>query len=104
MLKGITANQSLMGSHKDAGDNRLKRTCLEFESIFITYMLKSMRKTIDEDGLLGNSNEAKIFTSMFDEKLALEIARGGGIGLGKVLFEKLKVTIQPPRHKGPKMR
>jgi len=90
MLKGITANQTLMGSHKEAGDNRLKKTCLEFESIFITYMLKSMRSTIVEGGLLGNSNEKKIFNLMFDEKLALGIAKSGGIGLGKMLFEQLK--------------
>jgi len=90
MLKGITANQTLMGSHKEAGDSRLKRTCLEFESIFITYMLKSMRNTIVEGGLLGNSNEKKLFNSMFDEKLALGIAKSGGIGLGKMLFEQLK--------------
>ena len=90
MLKGITVNQSLMGSHKDAWNNRLKRTCTEFESIFITYMLKSMRNTLVEDGLFGKTNEAKIVKSMFDEKLALGIARGGGIGLGRMLFEELK--------------
>ena len=91
MLKGITVNQSLMGSHKDAWNNRLKRTCTEFESIFITYMLKSMRNTLVEDGLFGKTNEAKIVKSMFDEKLALGIARGGGIGLGRILFEELKM-------------
>ena len=90
MLKEITVNQSLMGSHKDAWNNRLKRTCTEFESIFITYMLKSMRNTLVEDGLFGKTNEAKIVNSMFDEKLALGIARGGGIGLGRMLFEELK--------------
>ena len=91
MVKGITVNQSLMGSHKDAWNNRLKRTCTEFESIFITYMLKSMRNTFVEDGLFGKTNEAKIVKSMFDEKLALGIARGGGIGLGRILFEELKM-------------
>jgi len=91
MLKEITVNQSLMGSHKDAWNNRLKRTCTEFESIFITYMLKSMRNTLVEDGLFGKTNEAKIVKSMFDEKLALGIARGGGIGLGTMLFEELKM-------------
>jgi len=91
MLKEITVNQSLMGSHKDAWNNRLKRTCTEFESIFIIYMLKSMRNTLVEDGLFGKTNEAKIVKSMFDEKLALGIARGGGIGLGRMLFEELKM-------------
>ena len=80
-----------MGSHKDAWNNRLKRTCTEFESIFITYMLKSMRNTLVEDGLFGKTNEAKIVKSMFDEKLGLGIARGGGIGLGRMLFEELKM-------------
>ena len=92
MLKGVASDPGLTELHKHAGDNRLKRTCAEFESIFITYMLKSMRSTIVEGGLLGNSNEKKLFNSMFDEKLALGIAKGGGIGLGKMLFEQLKPT------------
>jgi len=91
MLKEITANQSLTGSHKDVLDNRLKRTCTEFESIFITYMLKSARNTLVEDGLFGKTNGDKIVKAMFDEKLALGIARGGGIGLGRMLFEELKI-------------
>ncbi|MBW2000920.1 MAG: rod-binding protein [Deltaproteobacteria bacterium] len=91
MLQEMTVNQSLMGSHKDAWNNRLKKTCTEFESIFITYMLKSMRNTLVEDGLFGKTNEAKIVKSMFDEKLALGIARGGGISLGRMLFEELKM-------------
>jgi len=90
MLKGIVSDPASAELHKDVRDKRLKRTCLEFESMFITYMLKSMRKTVAENGLLGNSNESKIFTSMFDEKLALGIAEGGGIGVGKMLFEQLK--------------
>jgi len=91
MLKEITVSQNLMGSHKDAWNDRLKRTCTEFESIFITYMLKSARNTVAKDGLFGKTNEAKIVKSMFDEKLALGIARGGGIGLGTMLFEELKM-------------
>ena len=91
MVKGITTNQSLMGSHKDAWNSRLKSACTEFESIFITYMLKSMRNTLAEDGLFGKSNEAKIVQSMFDEKFAVGIARGGGIGLGRILFDELKI-------------
>ena len=90
MVKGIVSGPSLTELHRNAGDNRLKRTCAEFESIFITYILKSMGNTAVEDGLLGKSNEGRIFKSMFDEKLALGIARSGGMGLGKMLFEQLK--------------
>jgi len=90
MLKGILSAPSLTELHKDPSDSKLKRTCAEFESIFITYMLKSMRNTVVEGGLLVKSNEGKIFNSMFDEKLGQGIANSGGIGLGKMLFEKLK--------------
>jgi len=91
MLKGITVSQSAIGLHKDVWNNRLEKACTEFESIFITYMLKSARNTLVEDGLFGKTNEAKIVKSMFDEKLALGIARGGGISLGRMLFEELKM-------------
>ena len=92
MVKGISSSQDLatLKAAKEAQDKRLKRTCAEFESIFITYMLKSMRKTVNEVGVLGKSNESEIFTSMFDEKLAQVIAKSGGIGLGKLLFQGFK--------------
>ena len=81
-----------IGMNKDLSynDNKLKNACKEFESIFITYLLKSMEKTIENGSLLGNSNENKIMKAMHYEKLGVEIARGNGIGLGKMLFEKLK--------------
>ena len=74
----------------DLRQARLERACSEFESIFINYMLKSMRTAVAEDSLLGNSNESKIIRSMFDENLALAMAKGKGMGLGKMLFESLK--------------
>ena len=90
MDKGIVLDSSLPELQNNASRTKLKRTCLEFESIFLTYVLKSMRNTIVENGLLGNSNESKIFNAMFDEKLAMGIAKSGGIGLGKMLFAQLK--------------
>ena len=90
MLKGAPINQGLIGSHKDTWNGRLKTACTEFESIFITYMLKSMRKTVKESGILGKSSESEIFYSMFDEKLAQGIATSGGIGLGEMLYQDLK--------------
>ena len=89
-MQGIVLDPVLTGLHNEAPHTRLKRACSEFESIFITYMLKSMRKTIVKDGLLGNSHESKIFKAMFDENLAIGISRNGGIGLAKMLFERMQ--------------
>ena len=90
MLKEISSmTQPVAGANQDGTSARLKSICAEFESIFMTYMLKSMRSAMVEDGIMGNSHESKIMNSMFDENLALEVANGGGIGLGDVLFERL---------------
>ncbi|MBU0986443.1 MAG: rod-binding protein [Proteobacteria bacterium] len=90
MFKPVAPASTQAASPNDVFQARLKKSCAEFESIFITHMLKSMRESVAEEGLLGNSNEGKIIQSMFDENLALGIARGGGMGLAKVLFEYLK--------------
>lgn len=93
MVKPMVAGFELTGSHRDVSQAKLKKTCAEFESIFITYMLKSMSTTMDDDPLLGNDNESKIIKSMFNENLSQEISRGGGMGLGSMLFESLKDNI-----------
>ncbi len=90
MIKPVAAGPEVTGLHKDGSQVKLEKTCAEFESIFITYMLKSMSTTIDDDPLLGNDNASKIIKSMFNENLSREIARGGGMGLGNMLFESLK--------------
>jgi len=89
MIEAIATNQNTTAPN-DIRQAKLEKACSEFESIFITYMLKSMRTAVTEDGLLGNNNESKIIQSMFDENLALGMAKGKGMGLGKMLFESLK--------------
>jgi len=90
MIDGIEPTLGVAGQKTGPGNPRLKRVCSQFESLFIASMLKSMRKTVEDGGLIRESNEGKIFKSMFDEKLALSIADSGGIGLGAMLFEQLK--------------
>lgn len=90
MLTPVVTGTEPAGLHKQDSQEKLKKTCAEFESIFITYMLKSMSTTVDDDPLLGNDNESKIIKAMFNENLAQEISRGGGMGLGNLLFESLK--------------
>jgi flagellar protein FlgJ len=89
MINAIATTQNAAISSNDIRKERLEKACSDFESIFITYMLKSMRTAVSEDGLLGNTNESKIIRSMFDENLALGMAKGKGMGLGKMLFESL---------------
>lgn len=89
MVMGISGSQGAGGVKAFTYKHRLERACEEFESIFISYILKSAGSASAENGLFGKRNEGKIIRSMFDENLAHGIARGGGIGLATMLFEQL---------------
>ena len=90
MIEATATTQNNTIAPNDIRQAKLEKACSDFESIFITYMLKSMRTAVTEDGFLENSNESKIIRSMFDENLALGMSKGKGMGLGKMLFESLK--------------
>ncbi len=71
-------------------DAQLRQACGDFESIFIYYMLKLMHKSFPQNGLLDNTQEQKVYKSMADQAMSENIARGRGIGLGKLLYNQLK--------------
>lgn len=72
---------------------QLKKVSKDFESIFLGYMLKQMRKTVPEDPIFGNSNAKDIFESMYDDATSKELSKAGGIGLASILYKQL-ATIQ----------
>lgn len=74
-------------------NEELKEACQQFESIFINYMLKSMRATVPDGGLFKKGVAYDIVQSMHDEALAEEISQNGGIGLAKQLYEELSKYV-----------
>ena len=69
--------------------DRLKKACADFESIFIRQIFQSMRQTLPEGGFIKGGPEKEIFQSLFDEELSKKIAGGRGWGLGKMLYKQL---------------
>ncbi len=76
----------------------LKKACQEFESFFWEILLKEMRKTVPEGGLLGNSLENDLYTSMYHQELSVELSRRGGLGLTELLEGSLEGTLE--KHDG----
>ncbi len=74
----------------DQMDSKLKKTCCELESLFINYLLKEMRQTIDKSGFISGGRAEEIYTSMLDTNLAKQFAHKGGIGLSSMFMEQLK--------------
>jgi flagellar protein FlgJ len=90
MIERISPDSALESLARDAQPDKLKRACAEFESLFLNYLLKSMRSSIPEGGIIEQSEESKMFKSMLDEKLADNISANGGLGLGDILLQQLK--------------
>ncbi|MCX7698941.1 MAG: rod-binding protein [Candidatus Goldbacteria bacterium] len=68
---------------------QLESVTKEFESIFLSYLLKQMRKTIPEDPLFGNSIAKDIFYDFYDNAISREFSKAGGIGLAAILYNQL---------------
>ncbi|WP_409523841.1 flagellar assembly peptidoglycan hydrolase FlgJ [Nitrincola sp. MINF-07-Sa-05] len=69
----------------------LKEAAQQFEQLFLSMMLKSMREAnaaFGEDNIF-NSSETELFQDMLDQQSTLNMAKQGGIGLADVLVRQL---------------
>jgi flagellar protein FlgJ len=76
-------------------DAKLKKACQDFEAVFTTYMLKTMRSTIPTDNSGAFGNQREIFESMFDQTLSTEISRSRKpLGIGDALYRELSKKLK----------
>jgi len=73
---------------------RLRKACREFEAIFISFMLKSMRDATPEAGLLGEGLGSQVYSDIFDSKLAEKMAETGNMKIGDVLYDQYSPLIE----------
>ena len=60
----------------------------QFESLFVSMMLKEMRQTVSEEGLFaGDSSDT--YGGLFDMFLGQHIAQGSPLGIGKLIESQL---------------
>ncbi|PTV62463.1 flagellar assembly peptidoglycan hydrolase FlgJ [Pseudomonas putida] len=82
---------SLKHGDRDS-DANVRKVAQEFESLFISEMLKASRKASDvlADDNPMNTEMVKQYRDMYDQQLAVSMSReGGGIGLQDVLVRQL---------------
>ena len=82
----------------------VRKVAREFESLFVSEMLKASRKASDvmaEDNPM-NSDSVKQYRDMYDQQLAVSMSRdGGGIGLQDVLVRQLSKNKSTPPNTSP---
>jgi peptidoglycan hydrolase FlgJ len=70
-------------------EERLKKACTDFESIFINQILRTMRQTVPHGGFLKEGPETNIFQSLFDQELSRSLAQRKGMGLGEMIYRQM---------------
>ena len=69
----------------------VKEVAQQFESIFVSFMLKAMRQATPEDSLFS-SDSMRSYQQMFDSQLALTMADSGGIGLAPLIEKQIAAS------------
>ncbi|MBQ0748441.1 MAG: flagellar assembly peptidoglycan hydrolase FlgJ [Marinobacter sp.] len=80
----------------------LEEVARQFESIFLSEMLKSMRKAGDvfAEGNYLNSSQSEFYRDMFDSQMSLTMAGGQGTGLAEALVRQLGKDIPGANKEG----
>jgi flagellar protein FlgJ len=63
----------------------------QFESVFVSMMMKAMRDTLPQDGMFA-SNELESYQEMFDQQLSLDLSRNGGLGLADLISRQMAMA------------
>lgn len=63
----------------------------QFESVFVTMMMKAMRDTLPKDGMFASS-QMDTYQDMMDQQLALDLTRADGFGLAAVIERQLSAA------------
>lgn len=85
----ITTSQVDKSNYPKKSYLRTLKVAREFEAIFSSFMLRSMRKTIFSDGLLSKSMGEKIYTDMLDSEYAKLLSRNASWGLAEQITKQI---------------
>lgn len=84
-FNGLAALRKKASEDQSSAINEVAR---QFETIFVKMMLKSMRDSVSESGLINN-DQSKFYQSMYDDQISLDMTKGGGLGLADMIAQQL---------------
>lgn len=87
-VSGVSAAQAGPAQASPEQD-RLKQATRDFEAVFIQQMLKAMRDTVPDGGLLDAGRSEEMFTALLDEHVATNAADRAHGSLADALYRQL---------------
>jgi flagellar protein FlgJ len=82
--------QNSGGNSAGPSTDPLLKASQEFEAMFLGYLLKVMRSTVDSTEGDSTSKGKEIYLDLFDNEIALNIARTRSLGVGEMMYRQLK--------------
>ena len=103
--------RALAGTKEDKVEQLVRRGELlkatqEFESYFVSYMLKVMRETVPQGELTANKM-GEMFHSFYDEEIGKRAAQSGGIGLSDYVLAAVarnEDLVRSPSNPSPSVK
>ncbi len=71
---------------------RLRENCREFESVMVSYLMKSMRDTVMKAE--EPENDRELYEEMLSGQISKEIGKNSGLGIGDMLYSKLEPLLK----------
>ena len=101
-FNGLNALKAQARTDKESA---LREVARQFESLFLSEMLKSMRKAGDvfSEGNYLKSNQSELYRDMFDSQMSLTMAGGKGSGLADALVRQLGKQIPGMNNEGGRL-
>jgi len=85
---------STKGQRQKVDEGKLRKVCMDFESLFIHQLWKSMRQTVMKSGFFGGGAGEEVYQSLFDQELSKSLAHGDGLGLGKMMYQRMIKNVK----------
>jgi flagellar protein FlgJ len=89
----MSGRLAISGEVGPSAEARLREACAQFEGVFTQQLLKAMRETVPEDGVLSGGLGEELFNGLFDQHLAEEAALRQSGGLGEILYQQLRSAM-----------
>lgn len=89
-LEGLQLIAERTKNGKQLSETEIREVGRQFESLLLHQLLSTMRRSIPDSGLFGDSSAKDIYEDLFDQHIAEAVAQGGQTGIAETVVEELR--------------
>lgn len=75
----------------------LRKSCQDFEAIFVQSLFKAMRKTVPESELFEDNTASELYRDMLDQEIATTISQRQSMGLAEQMYRQMEKVLPPEK-------